>query len=468
MSSVDDLVGHLRQWIDSAAPGTQLPSSRRLVEQYRISPVTVHKAMDILKGLGLVESRPGSGTFVRQQRTAKSLDFTWQAAALREAPPRVMGLSDPLHNADNTSIAFHSGYPSPELLPLRLIRSALNRVTRSPSLADRSPSAGLPELQSWFAQELAHRSPATISPPMPRDVTIVPGTQSGLVAVFRSLCAPGQAVLCESPTYWGAILAARQGDVRLKVVGHDSDGPLISDLGTALRTTGAKVFYAQPTFHNPTGTQWSLSRREEVLEVIRRHGAFLIEDDWARDFAIAEPLLPLAALDDSGHVIYLRSLTKSISPAIRVGAIIARGPARDRILGSIGADALYVSGLLQQVAADVVMNSAWKTHLRHLRSQLAQRRDLLIAALSPLAPALSLVHIPAGGLNLWLRLAEGIDEQDLASRCSSRGTYIAAGQQWFPSDPPGQFIRLNYSSPAPSRFHEGAATMGEVLGEILR
>jgi len=91
-----------------------------------------------------------------------------------------------------------------------------------------------------------------------------------------------------------------------------------------------------------------------VLDVLREHGAFLIEDDWAHDFGITSTSTPVAALDDAGHVVYIRSLTKSVSPAVRIAAVIARGPAGERILADRGAATMYVSGTLQTAAPDVM------------------------------------------------------------------------------------------------------------------
>ncbi|MGW1681308.1 hypothetical protein [Saccharopolyspora sp. NPDC002376] len=106
--------------------------------------------------------------------------------------------------------------------------------------------------------------------------------------------------------------------------------------------------------------------------MVRKYGAFLIEDATAHDFGITAAPAPIAARDNSGHVVYLRSLTKSVSPSVRVASIIARGPARERILADAQAESLYVSGVLQAVALDVVTQPAWRTHLRNLHHQLVE------------------------------------------------------------------------------------------------
>jgi DNA-binding transcriptional MocR family regulator len=251
--------------------------------------------------------------------------------------------------------------------------------------------------------------------------------------------------------------------VRVVPVPTGPEGPDPAELDRAFTETGARIFYAQPTYANPTGVQWSSSRADEVLAVVRAHGAFLVEDDWAHDFGLSGGPRPLAAHDDAGHVVYLRSLTKSVSPALRVAAVIARGPARDRILAHRGAESLYVSGLLQAAAFDVVTQPAWQAHLRGVREQLRTRRDLLLESVRTHAPQATTEVVPAGGLNLWLRLPDGTDLAALTRECERAGLPIAPGDEWFPAEPTGAFLRLNYAGPNPAAFEEGARILGAAL-----
>lgn len=462
------IVEGLREWIAEAPPGARLPSSRALVAEYAASPVTVHKAMRTLAAHGLIESRPGVGTFVRAVRTARPQDYGWQTAALRSPRNRIPSPSPVLRAGGNDVIALHAGYPDRELLPERLVRSALARAARSDVALARSPVAGLPELQAWFAHELGAATPVGVTPPTAGDVVVLPGSQSGLSSIFRALVTAGQPLLIESPTYWGAIIAAAQAGVRVVPVPSGPDGPDPGELARAFDETGARVFYAQPNFANPTGAQWSAAVSEQVLEVVRHHGAFLVEDDWAHDFAITSDPTPVAAQDDAGHVVYIRSLTKSVSPSVRIAAVIARGPARERILADRGAASMYVSGVLQAAALDVITQPGWHTHLRGLRQQLGARRDLLVAGLRDHVPQAHLERVPKGGLNLWARLPDGTDLPRLVSACEAAGVLIAAGTEWFPAEPAGPYIRLNYAGANPGAFAEGARIIGEVLGAGTR
>ena len=431
--------------------------------RYQASPITVQKALRTLTSQGTVESRPGVGTFVRVVRVARPNDYGWQTAALGSPRNRTPQLPTTLRTAPNDMIALHSGYPDRELLPERLVRAAFSRAARSQATVTRPPAAGLPELQAWFATKLGAATPVGVAPPTPSDVVILPGSQSGLSAAFRALVGAGQPLLMESPTYWGAILAASQAGARVVPIPSGCDGPDPDELARAFEQTGARAFYAQPNFANPTGAQWSPSLAGQVLDLVRHHGAFLIEDDWAHDFGMTAEPTPLAARDDSGHVVYLRSLTKSVSPAVRIAGIIARGPARMRILGDTQAQSAYVSSVLQAVALDVVSQPAWRTHLRGLRPQITVRRDLLVDALAEHAPTTHLEAVPRGGLNLWVRLPDSTDLTRLARDCETAGLLVAPGNEWFPAEPIGHYLRLNYSGPNPGAFLDGARIIGHTL-----
>lgn len=457
------IVTALRDQITDAAPGTRLPSTRALVEEHQASPVTVQAALRRLATEGLVETRPGVGTFVRTVRTARPHDFTWQTAALGAPGRDTSQVSAALDAPSGDALALHSGYPDRSLLPVRAFRAALLRAARSDAALHRPPAAGLPDLRNWFAQELESATPPGTSPPTAGDVIVVPGSQSGLVAIFRSLVGTGRTLVMESPTYWGAILAARQAGVEVVPVPTGGAGPNPEQLADALQRKGAPAFYAQPTFTNPAGGSWSTKTRGAVLDVMRSHGAFLIEDDWAHDLGISADPNPLAAQDDNGHVIYVRSFSKSVSPSARVAAVIARGPANRRILGDVRAESMYVSSLLQSAVLDLVGQPAWRTHLRGLRRELQSRRDLLIQSLSDHAPEVTIESHPHGGLHVWARLPERADADAVVRRCAAQGVRVTGGDEFFPAEPTGAYLRLSFAGSDPGAFPDAARTLGESL-----
>lgn len=455
----------LEDWISSASPGARLPSTRELTARHAVSPVTVQAALRSLVRRGLVETQPGVGTFVSTVRTRREVDVSWQTATLGPAGGVAAGYSSALRPARSDAISLHSGYPDRSLLPERLVRSALARAARSDAAVERSEPAGLAELRAWFAADIAALTAPHVAAPSARDVVILPGSQLGLGMLFRSIAGPGGKILIESPTYWGAILAAAQVGVTLVPVPANADGPDLSALDRAFADTGAPGFYAQPTFANPTGALWTDAHAEKVLEIVRAHHAFLIEDDWAHDFAITSDPTPVVTKDDSGHVVYLRSFTKSLSPALRVAALVARGPLHQRLLAELQAQSMYVSGVLQAAALDVVTQPGFHTHRRALRTQLRARRDSLVQALTAHATDVTIDAIPAGGLNLWARLPLQNNLPQLVRDAEARGLVIAAGDEWFPAEPTGPYVRLSFAGPDPADYGRAARILGEALAD---
>jgi DNA-binding transcriptional MocR family regulator len=452
------VIQDLRAYADGRSPGERLPSVRELMARHRASPVTVQRAVAALAAEGLVEPRPGRGTFVTGRPAAEtSPDLSWQAVALGaravdEAPlQELMALPPP------GAIPLSSGYLQSELQPVGAVGAALARAARRAGAWERGPVEGREELRAWFAREAGGAFRA-------HDMVVCPGGQSALSTTVRAFTVPGDAILVEAPTYVGAIIAARAAGLRVVPVPSDADGVRPDHLAEALRRTGARLVFSQPLYANPNGASLSPDRRAAVLDALAGAGAFLLEDDWSRDLAIdADPPPPLAADDREGHVVYLRSLTKSSAPGLRVAAIGARGAAGARLRGARIADDFFVSGPLQEAALEIVSSPAWRRHRRRLRSELGARRDALAAALARRLPALRVTSMPAGGLHLWVALPEGTDDVALANAAAAEGVVVFPGRPWFPADAPGPFLRLTFAAAPPDALDEGVRRLARAL-----
>lgn len=265
--------------------------------------------------------------------------------------------------------------------------------------------------------------------------------------LFRALAAPGSPVLVESPTYPGALAAARAAGLRPVPVPMDADGIRPDLLAEAFAVTGARLLYCQPTFHNPTGTVLAPERRRQVVDVARAAGAFLVEDDFARHLGHGGPVpRPLVADDRDGTVIHLASLTKPASPSLRIGAVIARGPVMRRLQGMRRVDDFFIARPLQEAALELVSTPAWDRHLRTLSTRLRERCAVLADALARGLPDWTPARIPTGGLHLWVRLPPGLDDTAVAQTARTHGVVVNAGTPSFPADPPAAYLRLGFAA----------------------
>lgn len=452
---------YLRDIARQSTPGSRLPSVRELMRTLQVSPVTVQRALDTLAQAGVIEARPGQGTFVReQQQTARpTSDFAWQCLALGSPRAGVGGLGALLAMPTPNTMALNLGYLPEESLPAALLAAAGGRALRRPGVWGRVPVEGLEALRAWFATE-------TGGAYSPKDVTICPGTQAANAAAFRALAQAGDPVLVESPTYSGAIAAALAAGLRLVPVPMDQDGVRPDLLEQAFARTGARLFYCQPTFANPTGAVLSSERRTAVLDIVARAGAFLIEDDWARDFSLeGEPPPPLAQADPHGHVVYVRSLSKCAAPGLRIGAICAHGAALERLRMARLVDDFSVPGLMQETALQLVTAPSWPKHLKSLRAELRRRRDHLAAAVRAKLGPDALHTIPAGGLHLWVTLPPGASDSAIAATAAAQGILVSAGRHWFPAEAPAPYLRLSFAGARPDWVEEAIDRLSGIIAD---
>ncbi|GAA2909985.1 PLP-dependent aminotransferase family protein [Streptosporangium fragile] len=459
-SSIVRLAAILREETRRLRPGDRLPSSRELVRAHNVSPVTVSRALGQLAAEGLVITKPGSGAYVAPvvTRRGDAADLSWQTVALGDRvvdDTEMIGLLTP---PPDGVIPLTGGYLNPALRPSKALSGATSRALRRPDAWAAPPLTGLPELRRWFAQELG-------GDVTPADALVVNGGQAALTHTFRAIAAPGTPILVETPTYPGALASARAAGLRATAVPVDRDGVRPELLAEAFAVTGARVFYCQPTLHNPTGATLTLERRRQVLAIARAAGAFVIEDDYARYFTAAPAPPSMISLDGHGTVVHINSLTKALSPSMRIAGVVARGPVARRLRASQVVESSFVARPLQEAALEFVSSSAWRRHLTTLGTELTVRRDALAAALTARAPAAEIHLVPRGGLHMWLRLPADRDEDAVVEAARLAGVLVSPGRIYYPAEPPGPRIRVTHSAPIHvAELVEGVRRLATVLG----
>lgn len=457
----------LRRELNRFSPGEKLPSSRALVDRFGVSPVTVSRALAALAAEGLVVTRPGAGTYRAPEHliASRAVDTSWQQVALTaedpDAAPRVVDASGVLASLaapPHGVIAFNGGYLHPSLQPEQALGAALARAARRPGAWERPPVEGLTALRAWFAREVGVGV---------AQVLITAGGQAALTTAMRALAPPGAAVLVESPTYPGALAVARAAGLRPVPVPVDADGVRPDLLADAFAASGARFFFCQPLYQNPTGAVLSAARRRQVLDIAHAASAFVIEDDFARRLGHGGPLPPpLVADDPHGTVVHVASLTKPTSPSLRVGALIARGPVMERLRAIQVVDSFFVPRPLQEATLELVGAPAWPRHLRAVAAGLRERRDAMLTALGVHLPGLVPDRPPMGGYHLWLRLPDGTDEIALTTAALRAGLALAPGRPYFPAEAPAPHIRVTFAdTTGPEEITEGVQRLKRALGD---
>ncbi|MDX3005091.1 PLP-dependent aminotransferase family protein [Kribbella solani] len=445
-SSAQELADAVAREIAGIPPGTRTPAHRELIRRFGVSATTVSQCLAILAQRGLVVTRPGAGTFRSSaQPTQRSGDTSWQDATLGIDSARSFqsaGMLGTLSIVEPDVIDLNAGYLHPDLQPLTKLTAALARTARRPEAWDRPPVGGVPELRDWFATAIGGGLSR-------HDILICGAGQSALAISLRAICSPGGRVVIESPTYPGTIAAVHAAGLRPVPVPLDAEGLRADYVDDALTRTGAQVVVVQSLFQNPTGISISAGRQGELREIARRHGAFVIEDDFARylthtDSGPTPP--PLIADDPDGTVIHVRSLTKVTSSNLRVGAIAARGPVAAKLRAAHVIDTMFIPAPLQYAALDLVTGSGWNRALTTLALALTERRTVAVNAVAATFGPSALTFEPRGGYHLWLTLPRDHDGRQLASSAMALGVAVTPGENYYPTDNSPPHVRLTYAA----------------------
>jgi len=366
-------------------------------------------------------------------------------------------------------ISFAGGLPASELLPAaemaELARDLLlDDGTRALQYA---PTEGLEILRKLVADRLRRLWSLGCST---EEVLIVSGSQQALDLTGKVFLDEGDVVLCESPTYLGAIGAFRAYRPTFVEVPTDDDGMVPAELEARLNSLDrVKLIYVVPDFQNPSGRRWSIERRRKLAELAGRFDVPVIEDaPYAELCFEGEPMPPVGALGDACTVVYLGTASKILSPGIRLGWVVADSDLiRRYVLVKQGVD-LHTSSLVQLLAARFMLEYDLEAHIARIRDVYRSRRDAMLVALEKHFPKDVSFTRPAGGLFLWVELPQGLDSRMLLDHALEERVAFVPGESFFPCGGHENTLRLNFSAMPEDRITEGIRRLGKVLALVMR
>jgi 2-aminoadipate transaminase len=364
-------------------------------------------------------------------------------------------------------ISFAGGLPASELLPA----SEMAELARDLLLDDGvkalqyAPTEGLDVLRELIGDRLRRLWGFGCSTD---EVLIVSGSQQALDLTGKVFLDEGDVILCESPTYLGAISAFRAYRPTFVEVPTDDDGMVPEELEARLGSLDrVKLIYVVPDFQNPSGRRWSVERRSKLAELAARFAVPVIEDaPYAELCFEGEPLPPVASMPGGCAVVYMGTASKILSPGMRLGWVVAdRDLIHRYVLVKQGAD-LHTSSLVQLLAARFMLEHDLESHIGRIRDVYRKRRDAMLAALEEHFPEGISYTRPAGGLFLWVELPEGLDARELLERALEERVAFVPGESFFPGGGHENTLRLNFSAMPEDRIAEGIRRLGRVLASV--
>lgn len=300
------------------------------------------------------------------------------------------------------------------------------------------------------------------------DVTVTVGSQQGLDLVTRIFCDPGDVILAEAPSYVGALGTFRSYQTDVVHVAIDEHGlqpQALREAMVSLRAAGrtVKFCYTIPNFQNPAGVTQTLERRREILSVAQEFDLLLVEDNPYGLLTLEGEPLPALRSMDADRVIYLGSFSKTFSPGVRLGWVLAPHAVRERLVLAQESATLCPPVFSQFVVSSYLETYDWKAQIVAFRDMYRARRDAMLAGLAEHMPAGTTWTRPAGGFFVWLTLPEGLDSHAMLPRAITARVAYVPGTAFYADGLGSRNMRLSYCYPTPERILEGTRRLGDVL-----
>ncbi len=367
-------------------------------------------------------------------------------------------------------VSLAGGMPNLTALPMDAVGEVLARLVaeRGTVALQYGSGQGDPRLREQICDVMALEGIAA----HPDDVVVTTGSQQALDLVTRIFVDPGDVVVCEAPSYVGALGTFRSYQADVVHVAMDEHGIVPEHLRNALaacRARGRRVkfLYTIPNFHNPAGVSLSAQRRHEVLEVCRREDVLILEDNPYGLLGFDGDPLPALRADDPDGVIYLGSFSKTFAPGFRVGWAVAPHAVREKLVLASEATQLCPASFSQLAVSTYLATQPWQEQIKTFRELYRERRDAMLDALADLMPGGSRWTRPAGGFYVWVTLAEGVDTKAMLPRAVTARVAYVPGTAFYADEMGAWSMRLSYCYPAPERIREGVRRLAGVVEQEM-
>lgn len=367
-------------------------------------------------------------------------------------------------------VSLAGGMPNISGLPLDVVGSVVRQLVdkRGMTALQYGSGQGDPRLREQICDVMR---PVGVSA-HPDDITVTVGSQHALDLVTRIFIDPGDVILAEAPSYVGALGTFRAYEAHVAHVEMDDDGLVPHQLRAAIQALRAqgrrlKFLYTIPSYHNPAGVTLPPQRRAEILEICRQADLMIVEDDPYGLLGFDGEVPRAIRADDSEHVLYLGSFSKTFAPGFRVGWAVAPHAVREKLVLAAESSVLCPPAFSQLAVSEYLAGHDWLGQVKDFREMYRERRDAMLEALADLMPAGTRWTRPSGGFYVWLTLPDGIDTKAMLPRAVTNRVAYVPGTAFYADGFGARSMRLSYCYPAPDRIREGVRRLAQVIEQEM-
>lgn len=447
------------------SPDVPLPSERALAKKIKVNRSTVVAAYDELQSIGLVVKKKGSGTYINtdiwgisHKRVPNWGRYVEDGSFLPNLP-LVQKIRTETQKNERINLA--SGELASDLFPADQFRSILTEHPFNAHLGYDHPQ-GNELLRETISHHVEDYKNIRVSPD---SILITSGAQQALHLIVQCLLKPGDTVAIENPSYAYSLPIFQSAGLRILLLPVDKYGVNPDDIIELQKKHRIRMLFLNPDHQNPTGAKMSVSRRKRILDISSEYGIPIIEDDPYSLTSFDGKIGPcLKSMDDSGNVVYISSLSKIVASGLRIGWIIGPQKVIERLADAKQQVDFGHSVFPQWVANEFLGSPQFGKHILMLRQHLQERRDLMISSLLKISDHETNFFVPEGGIHLWYKLNEPVDEYRLLDESMKKGVAFVPGSI-FGSDK--GYIRFSYGRGQNHLIEEGISRFASALKSFV-
>ena len=366
--------------------------------------------------------------------------------------------------SDPSVISFAAGNPSPLSFPVEKMHAIADEIFKNEASVafQYGITEGYPRLREQIKSRLHNKFNTGTDDD---DVIITTGGQQGIDLCAKVLCNEGDTIICENPSFIGALNAFRSYNTNLVGIDLEDDGMNIEALESALKANpNTKIIYVIPTFQNPAGITTSLEKRKAVLDLAEKYNVLILEDNPYGELRFAGEDVPtIKSLDTNGRVLYCSSFSKILSAGMRIGFVCGPKDLVQKIVVVKQVNDVHTNQFFQMVASKFIDTYGLDEHIEFIRGLYRDKCNLMLSMLDEYVGDKAKYTRPEGGLFIWLTV-DGGNGDEIAKKAIENKLAVVTGSSFNPIQ--GGFspsVRLNYSTPSDEQIIEGVKRLAKIL-----
>jgi 2-aminoadipate transaminase len=370
--------------------------------------------------------------------------------------------------ADPQVISLAGGSPDPDLFPTDFLAELSCEILKTNG--KKALAYGTTDGYAPLKEELKKRTEQISSFSQDDKIIITTGAQQAIDLAARVVVEDDDCVAVEAPSFVGTLNSLRSVRANLIGVGMESDGMNMAELEGVLKNNKVKLIYTIPNFQNPTGITMSLEKRKKMLELAKKYDCLILEDNPYGDLRFAGEAVPtIKSLDQEGRVIYVGSLSKILSPGLRIGYIVCRGELCDKIEIVKQVNDVHTPCLTQMIASEFLKRYDVSAHIKKACEVYGRKCNFMLGCMEKYFPKSVSWTKPEGGLFILVYCPESIDAQALSMEAVQKYKVAFVPSNNFATDIDAKTssFRLNYSTMPEEKIEEGIRAIGALLKEKL-